>query len=69
MTINCSTIVKSKAPTRYVTQSGVVCWAGDDWGEGGLGGTLGSGGVGGGDDTFSSGGDSVVKTPTALQVL
>ena len=69
--ISITTIIRSKAPPRCIsqfTQSGVAGWAG------GGGGGLGSGGLDGGDsvgggDGSSAGGDSVVKAPTALQAL
>ncbi len=66
-------MVRSRAPIRYIVQSGSVDWAGDGEGGGGEGGGdgwsdgKGDGGSGGGDD--SDGGDAVVKAPTALQVL
>ena len=66
MVIISSTIVRSKAPTRYITQSGVACWAG---GGGGLGGGGSGTGIEVGGVGSSAGGDSVVKAPTALQAL
>ncbi len=50
-------------PIRYITQPGVVGWAGG----GGGGGDGGDGG--GGDDSVGGGGDSVVKAPVSLQAL
>ena len=70
MVISSSTMVRSRPPTRYFTQSGIV--GGD--GAGGDGGGGGSGGDNDADDNFagdddSEGGVSVVKAPTALQLL
>ena len=72
-------MVRSKAPTRYITQPGVACWAGSGGlGGGGLGGGDCGAGGGLGDDSGIGGGlgddsgagcDSVVKAPTALQAL
>jgi len=57
MVISVASMVKSRAPARYFTQSGIV----------------GSGDGGGDEDSdeggVSSGGDSVVKALTALQAL
>jgi len=59
MVISIASMVKSRAPTRYFTQSGIV----------------GSGDGGGDDDSdddeggVGSGGSSVVKALTALQAL
>ena len=65
MVINSNIIVSSKAPMRYFTQSGVV----DSAEAGGAGARAGAGsGVGGG-VTISSGGEAVIKAPTALQPL
>ena len=64
MVTNSRTIVKSRPPNRYITQSGVDCWAG-----GGVGGGDGGGGEGEDDDTFGGGEDSVVKALAALQSL
>ena len=63
-------MVRSKAPTRYITQLGVPCWSDDGVLGGGLGGcglNVGSSTVG--DDDSSAGDDSVVKALTALQSL
>ena len=55
MVINSSIMVRSRPPTKYITQSAEVCWGG---------------GVGGGVVVADSwGGDSVVKAPTELQAL
>ena len=82
--ITSSMIVRSKAPIRYITQSGiVVVWTGGEGGTGGVGGGgVGADGVAGngtgtgsiidvdaGKGTDRVGGDSVVKTPVALQSL
>ena len=58
-------MVRSKAPIRYITQSGVTgVWAGDSVaGGGGNGGETGAGGGGG------VGAELVTKAPTALQAL
>ena len=63
--ISITTMVRSKAPLRHISQfaqSGVVGWGG---GWGGTGGGVGSSGAEGG----SGNGNSVVKAPTALQTL
>ena len=72
-------MVRSRAPIRYITQSGRAGWAGDDEGSGGEGGddSCGDGEAGDngcGDDSSgagdgSDGGDWMVKAPTALQAL
>ena len=66
MVTSISIIVRIRAPIRYFTQSGVV-----DWGEAGGGGDggVGAGRIVGGGASVSSGNDSVVKAPTALQSL
>ena len=61
MIMNNNVMVRSRAPTRYFTQSGMVGWG--DAGDGVDGDDVSDGG----DD--SDGGDSVVKAPTALQAL
>ena len=72
-------ITNNKPPPRYIihfTHSGAVCWDDDGGGGGdtdrdgdGDDDEAGGAGAGGGDDTelSGSGGDSVVKAPTALQ--
>ena len=68
--VNSSIIIRTRPPTRYITQWGVV-----GWGEGGSGAGGGSGGDGGAGDRDGDsggggeGGGSVVKAPTALQSL
>ena len=52
-------MVRSRGPTKYIIQSGVVGWSGGG----------GAGGAGGGDDDDGRSGDSVVRVPTALQAL
>ena len=70
MVINSSIIVRNKAPIRYFTQSGVVGWGGAGGGGDGGGSVGAGGGAGAGTGaSVSSGGDSVVKAPTALQSL
>jgi len=64
MVINSSIMVRSRPPTRYIIQSGMVGW-GEAGGGGGDDDEADSGARGGGGD----GGGSVVKAPTALQVL
>ena len=70
-----ASIVKSRAPTRYFTQSGIVS-SGDGGGDDDSDDNEGGVGSGGGDDDsdddeggVGSGGGSVVKALTALQAL
>jgi hypothetical protein len=68
MVITRNIIASSKAPMRYFTQSGVADSVGVGEGGGGAGG--GEAGVGARDAACtSSGGEAVVKAPTALQSL
>lgn len=68
MVITRNSIVSSKAPMRYFTQSEVADSVGVGEGGGGAGG--GEAGVGAGDAACtSSGGETVVKVLTALQSL
>ena len=65
MVISIASMVRSRAPTRYFTQSGMV-------GSGDSGGDDGSddkSGVSSGDDGSIAGDDLVVKALTALQAL
>ena len=79
MVISSSTMVRSRPPIRYFTQSGIVGW-GDAGGGGGGGddedgdgededGEDGDGEDDSSGDDDSDGGDSVVKAPMALQAL
>jgi len=62
MVASTSIMLRSRPPTRYITQEGKVC-------SGGAGGGAGGDSGGGVVVTDSGGGDSVVKTPTVLQSL
>ena len=66
MVTNMSIIVRIRAPIRYFIQSGVAGWG--KTGGGGDGGA-GDGAMVGTGAGVSSGNDSVVKAPTALQSL
>ncbi len=80
--ISSITMVRSRAPTIYIAQSGKVGWAeasvgnggGGDDGCGGVGDGSGGGGCSGGSDSSGAedglgSGNSVMKAPTALQAL
>jgi len=72
--VNSSIIIRTRPPTRYTTQWGVVSWGGDGGAGGGSGGDGGAGdrdgdSGGGGEGGGGEGGGSVVKAPTALQSL
>ncbi len=66
MVITRNSIVSSKAPMRYFTHSGV---SGSVGAEGGGAGEGGAGVGAGAGASVSSGGEAVVKAPTALQSL
>ena len=63
MVISIASMVRSRAPTRYFTQSGIV-----GWGDGGGDEDSDEGGASSGDGSIA-GDDLVVKALTALQAL